>query len=303
MTENVAPLVLTPSDVANYVVCPEAWRIKAVEHAGSSSDRLLPPRGTPETRKVRRDWIAQQDLRTQIRSYAKIVYLLLCLVVIVVFLLEGHRSSGDSSHLARWGFHPSLAKETDILSRVVPVPTEILLLLLVLGVLIFIWDLLERTGKKINRQSGLTENTNLVAIKGSEFLPSEEYYSEILGLRGRPDALVQDKRFLLPVIFIPKGKKIRDRHVAELLVLLRLVEEHTGTAPPYGIALLSATKRQVRVRNSDEKQRWLDTLFDEMRAIHSKQAPSVPAPAVYKCKNCDVRKLCNFSAFSDSDRS
>ena len=300
MTENTTPLIFTPSEVANYVVCPEAWRIKTFGQSPVLNERPGSPRGTAETRKVRRDWVAQQDLRSQIRSYTKVVYLLLCLVTTVVFLLEQHRSSGAPSHLARWGFEPSFADETDILSRVIPIPTELLLLLLMLGVLIFIWDLLERTGKKISRQSGVPENSNIVAIKGSEFLPSEEYHSEALGLRGRADALVKDKRFLIPVLFIPKGKKIRDRHVAELLVLLRLVAEHSDAPLPYGIALLSATKRQVRVRNTAEKQRWLDTVLDEMRAIGSKQAPAVPAPAIYKCKNCDVRTFCKFSAYSDS---
>jgi CRISPR/Cas system-associated exonuclease Cas4 (RecB family) len=55
-------------------------------------------------------------------------------------------------------------------------------------------------------------------------------------------------------------------------------------------------QRSIRIKNTDEKQRWLDSLLDEMRSILD-GVPAVPTPAFYKCKRCDVRDICAFSAY------
>ena len=53
--------------------------------------------------------------------------------------------------------------------------------------------------------------------------------------------------------------------------------------------------RIVKVKNTPEKQRWLETLLDEMNSILD-GVPAVAAPSFKKCKVCDVKNRCKFSA-------
>jgi CRISPR/Cas system-associated exonuclease Cas4 (RecB family) len=82
------------------------------------------------------------------------------------------------------------------------------------------------------------------------------------------------------------------------MVHLRLLEETYGDRAPFGIMILGSEKRQVKIQNTDDKQRWLDTLLDEMNSVKN-GVPAVPAPSFYKCKRCEVRQKCEHSAFKD----
>jgi hypothetical protein len=70
------------------------------------------------------------------------------------------------------------------------VPTEILILLLLLGALIFMWDLFDRQTKKIKSETGLSDKSEMVALRGSSYLQAKEYRSEKLGPSGRKCAIV-----------------------------------------------------------------------------------------------------------------
>jgi hypothetical protein len=89
MNELEEPITITAEQVANYVVCPEAWRLKYLSNETGTQQPKRPAAG----RKLRREWVEEQDLSTTLRSYAKIVYLLTVLVVIIVFLIDIKRSS------------------------------------------------------------------------------------------------------------------------------------------------------------------------------------------------------------------
>lgn len=78
---------ISAQDVANYVVCPEAWRLKySVVRAKKSNTRAV------EGRKRRRKWVEDQDLSGRLMHYAKMAYLLVLCVVIIVFLWEHKRT-------------------------------------------------------------------------------------------------------------------------------------------------------------------------------------------------------------------
>jgi hypothetical protein len=80
--------VISAEELANYVVCPEAWRLKYLERG-----RKQQAQRKEDGRASRQEWFETQDLSAKLRSYAKIAYLLLVLLVIVVFLLEHKRTS------------------------------------------------------------------------------------------------------------------------------------------------------------------------------------------------------------------
>jgi hypothetical protein len=80
--------VISAEELANYVVCPEAWRLKYLEKG-----RKQQAQRKEYGRASRQEWFETQDLSAKLRSYAKVAYFLLVLLVIVVFLLEHKRTS------------------------------------------------------------------------------------------------------------------------------------------------------------------------------------------------------------------
>lgn len=74
---------ITASDLANYVVCPEAWRLK---YFGVGRKKMTSR--SAEGQKLREEWVQKQDLSARLRLYTKIVYALVVIFVFVVFLLD-----------------------------------------------------------------------------------------------------------------------------------------------------------------------------------------------------------------------
>ncbi len=310
MSENLEKQTISSAEVANYVVCPEAWRLKFV----SKENRPTRSSAPHEAGAIRKNWVKEQELSRTLRGYAKIVYLLIVLVVIVVFLMDIKRSLSTRTALkpvvSEAQLHPTPAvnsAESEIrLNGTITeairhskksIPAEIAYLLLIVGLLIVIWDLFERHSSKIRSDSGLTEDAEIIAAKDSAEQPAFECVSETLGLSSRPDAVIKEDGLLLPVDIEPMGSKVRDRHVVAMLVHLRVLEEHQGSRPPYGVLLMGKKKRQVRIKNTEEKQRWLSSLLEEMRSIRQ-GVPAIPAPVYAKCKNCDVNSICEHSIAS-----
>lgn len=181
------------------------------------------------------------------------------------------------------------------------IPVEILLLLLLLGLIIFMWDLFDRRSVSFRKTSGLDDKSELISLRGGEFLPGKDLYSATLGLSSKPDALIKEDGFVIPVDIKPLSNKVRDRHIVAMMINLLLIEESAGVRPPYGILLLGKDKRRVKIKNSEEKQRWVAALLDEMRSIAG-GVPAIPAPAPYKCRHCDVRDGCEHSLAKEEQR-
>jgi len=171
------------------------------------------------------------------------------------------------------------------------IPIEIFTLLLVLGLLIFLWDFFDRKYSKLAEESESDFSLDILALKGNEKFPTRQFESLSLGLRGTPDALVKEGKFTIPVDLVPMSSKVQDRHVVKILTYLRLLEEESGTRPPHGILLMGKKRRVVKIKNTPEKQRWLETLVEEMQSIID-GVPSVPRPTEKKCRNCDVKNVC-----------
>jgi len=189
-----------------------------------------------------------------------------------------------------------LDRISDQIDRVIPI--EILVILIILGVIIFVWDLLMRQSNQLKTSGGLTEKSQLVAVSGSTKIPGRVYSSAELGLSSQPHSLIKEEGFLIPVDVVPSSKKVKDRHVVQMLVHMRLVETIEGKRPPYGILILGKEQRSVRIKNTDEKQSWLDDILGEMRSILG-GVPAVAKPSYYKCKGCDVRDYCQQTPFKD----
>ena len=83
--------VISAEQVANYIVCPEAWRLKYL-----GIGRKVQAERVTEGTEFRREWVAKHDLSKKLRYYAKIVYLMVFTITVIVFLLEHKRAGSDS---------------------------------------------------------------------------------------------------------------------------------------------------------------------------------------------------------------
>ena len=260
---------ISAEEISNYVVCPEAWRLKYLTGSKNAEDKKIGSARTAEANILRKDWFQAEDLYGSLKRYAKIAYLLLVSLSILVFIIDFKKTSTQ--------FSGSL--------------NEILLLLLVLGLIIFIWDLFDRRSKTLRNKSGLSQASEVISLRTSSMLPSGELVSRRLSLRGKPDAVIREEGHTIPVEIRPLSNKVRDRHVVSMLTHLRIIEDAEGKRPPYGLLILGKDKRPVKIKYAEDKQVWLESLIDEMRAIHD-GVPAMPAPAEFKCRQCDVRDVC-----------
>lgn len=288
-------ILITSSDLATYLVCPEAWHLKK---QGNKQPRQTEQ--AKEVKQLRQQWFHDQEVFSQLRSYAKIIFGLLVVVAIVVFLLDDSMTSffaaTDTSTIQT---ENELNRTADYLgwSKFWGLPLEVIGLLLLLGVVIFIWDLFDRRSTSLAQKTGLDKSAKMVALQESSYLPSRSFSSDILGLTSTPDALLEEGGVLIPIDIKPRAKKIRDRHIIEMTAHLRLIEEETGRIPNYGILLLGEQKRQVKIKNTPERQRQLEVFLDEMHSI-AQGTPALATPSFYKCQNCDVRNICAHSLVS-----
>ena len=187
---------------------------------------------------------------------------------------------------------------TELLEQIVVLDSEIILLVMLIATAVIVLDSFTFLAGKKRREAGLKGPILTLGLDGSKNLPLKNYISEIQGLAGRPDALIIENGYIIPVERKPLAKKMRDRYVAQLLVYLRLVEEFEGKKPPYGYLILGPKCRRVKVLNTPERQAWLQGLIDEMRSILSGgQCSAAPHPR--KCSKCDVRQHCRFSTAED----
>ena len=171
----------------------------------------------------------------------------------------------------------------------------VLLTIIVLAAFIVI-NAVITSAHKTKEDSGIGATNNRVSIDGVAELAVKQYMSESQGLAGRPDAVIVENGFPIPVERKPLARKIRDRYIAQLLVYLRLIEEFEGKKPPYGYLILGPSCRKVKIENTPERQAWLQTKIDQMRTILD-SGPCVPVPQRQKCEKCDVRKHCKYGGF------
>ena len=179
----------------------------------------------------------------------------------------------------------------DLLYQIASVDSQLVLLCVLLVFVVVVLDAVSARARKQGSAVGMAPHATAVSVDGSKSLPVRHYVSDIQGLAGRPDAVISEDGFIIPVERKPLARKIHDRYVAQILVYMRLIEEFEGKRPPYGYLLLGPSCRRFKVENSADRQAWLQKMIDEMRLI-ADGATAKPSPHVRKCARCDVREVC-----------
>ena len=188
-----------------------------------------------------------------------------------------------------------LARELfNVIFEINKLSSTLILLVFLIVTLVIVLDSLYAHSRQKNKQVGFDRKSKTVGVDGLKNMPTLTYVSDIQGLAGRPDAVIRENNFIIPVERKPLAKKIRDRYIAQLLVYMRLVEEFEGKKPPYGYLILGPKCKRVRIYNTPEKQAWLQKMLDDMRGVLNGGAAKA-LPDYQKCKKCPVKTHCTFS--------
>lgn len=185
-----------------------------------------------------------------------------------------------------------------IWSDIAGADTNLILLVILLVTAVIVLDTIGMVSKKLRKDSGIPVKSKPVALEGSNALPTRNYISDIQGIAGRPDAVIREMGYFIPVERKPFAKKVRDRHVAQLLVYMRLIEEFEGKKPPYGYLILGKSARRVQIFNTEQRQLWLQKHLDQMRLIVEGKVTAIADPIPSKCTRCPVRDSCTFKILS-----
>ncbi len=184
----------------------------------------------------------------------------------------------------------------DAIVEIADLDPELILLVLLVVVALVRFNRFSAIAREKQEDSGLDGKVppRTVSVDGSPALPIKDYVSEMQGLAGKPDAVISENGYIIPIERKPLARKIHDRYVAQLLVYMRLIEEFEGKKPPYGYLILGPNKRRVKIENSEARQAWVQKILDEMRGILEKSAPAIATPHPKKCARCDVRAACQY---------
>ena len=166
--------------------------------------------------------------------------------------------------------------------------------ILAVSLLVIAWiviDLVLLALPKIRENLGVGKNVESLKVDKEKNSQIKNYISDIQGISGRPDAVIVEDGFFIPVERKPLAKTIHDRYKVQILIYMRLIEEFEGKKPPYGYLVLGPKCKQIKILNTDEAQNWVTGLINEMRAIAGGK-DAVPTPHPRKCARCSVREHC-----------
>lgn len=181
-----------------------------------------------------------------------------------------------------------------IIGQLLELDTHTVYYVMLLVTVLIVLDDIARVLKVKAKSSGLNASrSRSVKVDGAKRHKAKTYISEIQGISGRPDAVLLENGYFIPVERKPIGNKVRDRHVAQLLVYMRLIEEFEGKRPPYGYLVLGKNARKVKIYNTEERQNWLNVQLQKMREIVTEQSFAEPKPHPKKCSRCSVRENCS----------
>lgn len=266
--DSTSTKIIPAGEVGAFTVCPRAWKLKSLDKVPREGMMEEVVKGMI----LHKSWASRYDEAMKLTRHVRMVVALLCAAVTVFLLLRTPQSPG-------WEWLTD-SRSYELL-ELVP--------LVLFGLLIA--EVVHRAARLQKEESGLGTKQEFVALEGSSSQPVKDYVSIGLSLAGKPDAVILENGFKIPVERKPLAKKLRDRYVAQILVYMRLIEEIDGMKPPYGYLVLGPKCRRVKIENTPDRQQWVDGLIRDMRSILG-GAEAKAAVHPKKCAGCDVRHKC-----------
>ena len=162
------------------------------------------------------------------------------------------------------------------------------LLLAFLGV-VFLW-----LGARQRKRLGLPAGRVVYSDTGIRRELEKPLYDGDLGLTGRPDYLIEQNGFIVPVeVKSARAPRVPyDSHVLQLAAYCLLVERQMGQRAPYG--LLRYADRTIRIDfTHDLRERLLDLLAEIRRAERRRGLPDRSHQSAARCRACGFREICD----------
>jgi CRISPR-associated protein Cas4 len=170
--------------------------------------------------------------------------------------------------------------------------TDSIIFVILLSITVIVVDGVLLSITKLKKNAGIAKRARTIGVDGGRSVKTKEYINDELGIAGRPDAVIEENGFFIPVEQKPLQKKIHERQIAQLLVYMRLIEAHEGKRPPYGYLILGKQSKRIKIENTEEKQLWLSGILKDMRNFLEENHPIKATPHPNKCMKCPVRDSC-----------
>jgi CRISPR-associated exonuclease Cas4 len=159
------------------------------------------------------------------------------------------------------------------------------LAVLMLALLIGLW------GLRLRRSTGLPWAPVVYQDTGGR-APEKPLMARRLGLVGKPDYLLEIRGHIVPVEVKP-GRRADRPYESDLMQLAAycvLVEETSGSAPPYG--LLRYANRTFRLDYTEQTRDELLAILDEMREVMADADCDRSHDDERRCAHCGFYEQC-----------
>jgi len=162
-------------------------------------------------------------------------------------------------------------------------------LLLLLGIFL-VWF-----GARRSKALGLPVGRVVYSDTGRKRIPEKPLYDPLLDLTGRPDYLVEEGKFLIPVEVksSPAPPLPYEGHVMQALAYCLLVERDLHREAPY--AIIRYSNHSFRVYFTSEYREKLLDLIAEMRRAERRGLPKRSHSNPERCRKCGFREICDQS--------
>lgn len=161
------------------------------------------------------------------------------------------------------------------------------LILLALALGLWLWS------SRLEESAGLPDGRVIYADTGGWFANQETLYSNQLKLAGKPDYLVQEANGDIIPVELKSAQapcQPHESHILQLAAYCRLVEEHYGVRPSYGI--IQYSDRAFGVEYTDELEEDLLDLLADMRSDLFAADVARDHDEGARCARCGVRGQC-----------
>lgn len=160
--------------------------------------------------------------------------------------------------------------------------------------LLFLAAMLWLRSREWRRQSGLPEGEVIYTDTGTWRANARVLHSAGLRLVGKPDYLVEQADGTIIPVEVKSGPAPDnpwEGQILQLAAYCRLVEEHYGVRPPYGI--LQYQDHAFAVDYTGDLEADLLAVLDEMRAAATADDLAPDHADRRRCAACGVRHACD----------
>jgi CRISPR-associated exonuclease Cas4 len=108
----------------------------------------------------------------------------------------------------------------------------------------------------------------------TETIPGEILYAKSLPLSGKPDSIIKDGKYFIPVE-VKTSKTPKDpylNHTTQLMAYCLLVQETYGTRPPYGYLKYPKKEYKIEYSKKDEERVRL-TVYEILKCKKTNREP------------------------------